>query len=155
MADLADPMEDLEEYFKMKNLRKTAIAGLAALALMGSAGNARADDRKIDVLTSSARDYVETKGKSLRDYDMKGIYSISRTNEKDNCQKALRKKGNEYPYFSGSDVSPSTEVIVDYKSNSSVTTSGGLILMIDNVMTECSGTALIPKKKEPQRGFPE
>ncbi len=79
----------------------------------------------IEVLTSSARDYVESVGKKLSDYDMKGLDA---SNFIGYCSSALLRKAPE-----------NTEAIVDYRAYLSN------ILLGTSILDICMGTALIPK----------
>ena len=109
----------------MKNLtRKLGALALAGALIIPSSTNAA------EVLTSSARDYVESAGKSLKDYTMKGVNDVfvGDTRTSKGCSFKLLKK-----------IPESAEVVVDYKF--SITSRGG-----NWSYTECSGTALIPKK---------
>ena len=73
------------------------------------------------ILTCSARDYVESVGKSLRDYEMVGVQGdLLLGGTRDNF---LNRIPND------------AEVVTDYR------------LAVDDITILYSGTALIPKKK--------
>ena len=102
----------------MKNLmRKISMVALAGTLTVPNIANAT------EVLTASAGDYVESIGKSLKDYTMKGIHALV----EDTCYLELLKNspGN-------------SEVIVDY-----ISSHFNANLEIGRI---CSGTALIPKE---------
>jgi len=80
------------------------------------------------ILTISARDYCESVGKNLQDYEMKGVHIQSSSVG----PKIIEELNEKIP--------KNTEVIVEYRFS-----NGGYF----NVKYEkyASGTALIPKKK--------
>jgi hypothetical protein len=84
------------------------------------------------VLTVSARDYVESQGKTLSDYDMVGVHF---TTDYDDFE---LEKFCEY-------VSEDAEAVVDYQTN--ITALSGEALVDLSSRAILSGTALIPKEK--------
>ena len=103
-----------------KKLGMVALAGTLAFPVGVNA---------TEVLTSSARDYVESIGKKLSDYDMKEVHA-NYTGYWGNidCRELLKYIPNL------------SEVIVDFISTSYATTFSPPVI-------SCSGTALIPKRK--------
>ena len=79
-----------------------------------------------EILTSSARDYAESRGKRLSDYEMKGVQGRTFLTH---CFVELLKEAPK-----------NTEVIVDYKYQP-------ISVAFANLSVDaCQGTALIPKK---------
>jgi hypothetical protein len=84
------------------------------------------------ILTVSAREYCESMGKKLKDYDMEGIHTRNSFGEEDGLT-------NLYDAFAGK-VPQSAEIVVGYTVSAAIGGGG-------TTYTQCyaSGTALIPR----------
>ncbi|MEK6760873.1 MAG: hypothetical protein AABX93_03040 [Nanoarchaeota archaeon] len=99
-----------------KKLGKIVALGTIGLAI--SAGSSYAFD-KSDVLNVSPRDYVESVGKTLKDYNLKGIVSYG-----NHCERNIADEATK--------IFPNAEVIVNFRYN-------------PDDWRSCYGTVLIPK----------
>ncbi|MDO8509284.1 MAG: hypothetical protein Q7S27_06415 [Nanoarchaeota archaeon] len=87
------------------------------------------------ILTCTARDYVESEGKRLEDYEMRGVHFEGGFN-------LTESKLNLYEHFAN-EVPLGTEAVVNYSCNVVCTTS--VFTKIYSAVAQ--GTALIPRKK--------
>ncbi len=95
------------------------------------------------ILSASARDYAESKGKSLKNYELKGIHYIGKPRYADTGEGAifLRPDKEILAAFSGA-VPENTEVVTDFRISLRTSTYG--VGVSDIEVGYAYGTALIP-----------